>query len=127
MCLKRLLLNEPEYKIGLSVISKGFLFTLLELFGILREEYMCNNILVSIILVWSIISVPFWMSFYEQGLLNFLKVFYTRAYCRACEYEDMKKLLCIWMAGLCVKANHTIQAKQDEHGVMNVSISWFWH
>ena len=39
--------NESEYKICLSLISKGFLFTLLELYVILRKRYLGNNILVS--------------------------------------------------------------------------------
>ena len=69
MCLKILLLNESEYKIGLSVISQGFLFTFLELFGILRQEYMCNNILVSFLLVWPFISVGLLYAIYELRLI----------------------------------------------------------
>ena len=59
--------NESEYKIGLSFIWKGFLFTLLELFGILRQEYRCNNLLVSFILGC---SVGLLYAIYELGLLN---------------------------------------------------------
>ena len=61
--------NESEYKIGLSFIWKGFLFTLLELFGILRQEYRCNDLLVSFILGC---SVGLLYAIYELGLLNFL-------------------------------------------------------
>ena len=77
--------NESEYKIGLSFIWKGFLFTLLELFGILRQEYRCNNLLVSFILGCLFISVGLLYAIFTLGLLNFFfKLFYTRAYCRAC-------------------------------------------
>ena len=76
--------NESEYNICFSFISKGFLFTLLELFVILRKKYLCNNVLVYSILGCPFISVGLLLAIYELGLLNFFKVFYTRAYCRAC-------------------------------------------
>ena len=61
--------NGSEYKIGFSFISKGFLFTLVELFVILRKKYMCNNILVSFLLVWPFISVGLLYAIYELRLI----------------------------------------------------------
>ena len=62
--------SESEYKIGVSFIWKGFLFTLLELFVILRKKYLCNNKLVSLILGCLFISVGLLLAIYELGLLN---------------------------------------------------------
>ena len=62
--------NELEYKICLSLISQGFLFTLVELFVILRKKYMCNNVLVYSILGCQFISAGLLYAIYELGLLN---------------------------------------------------------
>ena len=84
--------NESEYKICLSLISKGFLFTLLELYVILRKRYLGNNILVSLILGCLFISVGSLYAIYELGLLiMFDGVLYESILPRLWEYEDMRK------------------------------------
>ena len=84
--------NESEYNICFSFISKGFLFTLVELFVILRKKYMCNNVLVYSILGCLFISVGSLYAIYELGLLiMFDGVLYESILPCLCEYEDMRK------------------------------------